>query len=58
MFIDLLRTRRSIRQYQEKPVEKEKVDLLVESMLRAPSSRSLNPWEFVVVSDPHIIGDL
>ncbi len=58
MFIDLLRTRRSIRQYQEKPVEKEKVDLLVESMLRSPSSRSLNPWEFVVVSDPHLIGDL
>lgn len=58
MFIDLLRTRRSIRQYQEKPVEKEKVDLLVESMLRSPSSRSLNPWEFVVVSDPHIISDL
>ncbi len=49
MFIDLLRKRRSIRQYQEKAVEQEKVDLLIEAMLRAPSSRSLNPWEFVVV---------
>ncbi len=58
MFIDLLRTRRSIRQFQEKPVEKEKIDLLVESMLRSPSSRSLNPWEFVVVRDPQILGDL
>lgn len=58
MFIDLLRTRRSVRQFQPKPVEKEKIDLLVESMLRSPSSRGLNPWEFVVVSDPQILSDL
>lgn len=58
MFIDLLRKRRSIRQFQQKPVEREKIDLLVEAILRAPSSRSLNPWEFVVVTDPRIIGDL
>ncbi len=51
MFIDLLRKRRSCRQFQDKPVEQEKIDLLVEAMLRAPSSRSLNPWEFVVVQD-------
>lgn len=55
MFIELLRSRRSIRQFQEKPVEKEKVDLLVEAILRSPSSRSLNPWEFVVVSDPETV---
>ena len=30
MFIDLVRIRRSIRKYQRKPVEKEKIDLLVE----------------------------
>lgn len=50
MFIDLLKKRRSIRQFQERPVEQEKLDLLIEAMLRAPSSRSLNPWEFVVVT--------
>ncbi|MDK9705969.1 MAG: nitroreductase family protein [Desulforhopalus sp.] len=58
MFIDLLRKRRSIRQFLQRPVEKEKVDLLVEAMLRSPSSRSLNPWRFVVVSDPQVIQDL
>ncbi len=55
MFIDLLRTRRSVRQYEDKPVEEEKVDLLIEAMLRSPSSRSLNPWEFVVVRDPQTL---
>ena len=58
MFIDLLRARRSIRQYQERPVEQEKVDLLVEAALRSPSSRGFNPWEFIVVNDPETIDRL
>jgi len=58
MFIDLLRSRRSIRKYQPKPIEKEKIDLLIEAALRAPSSRGFNPWEFVVVDDSDIIGAL
>ena len=51
MFMSLLRKRRSIRRFQAAAVEKEKVDLLVEAGLRAPSSRGLNPWHFVVVTD-------
>ena len=51
MFIDLLRKRRSIRQFQEKVVEQEKINALTEAALRAPSSRSLNPWEFIVVQN-------
>ena len=51
MFLELLRKRRSIRKFVDTPVEREKIDKLVESVLRAPSSRSLNPWEFVVVEN-------
>ncbi len=51
MLLDLLKKRRSIRQFESKSIEQEKIDYLMESMLRAPSSRSLNPWEFVVVQD-------
>lgn len=58
MFIDLLRKRRSIRRFQEKAVEEEKLELLIEAMLRSPSSRSLNPWEFVVVTEKETIGAL
>jgi len=58
MFIDLVRGRRSVRKYLEKPVEREKVDLLVEAALRSPSSRGLNPWEFVVVTDRELLGRL
>ena len=58
MFLDLLKKRRSIRQFEDKPVEQEKIDALVEAMLRSPSSRGLNPWEFVVVTDPQVIEKL
>ncbi len=58
MLIDLLRQRRSIRKYQQRPVEKEKADGLVEAVLRAPSSRGFNPWHFVVVTDPAMLGRL
>ena len=58
MFIDLLSSRRSIRKYEDRPVEKEKIDLLVEAALRAPSSRSLNPWEFIVVTDKKMLAGL
>jgi nitroreductase len=55
MFIDLLRKRRSIRQFNPKAVELEKIEQLVEAMLRSPSSRSLNPWGFIVVEDNQTI---
>jgi nitroreductase len=55
MLIDLLRKRRSVRRFEERPVEEDTIDLLIESVLRAPSSRSLNPWEFVVVRDREML---
>ena len=58
MFIDILRKRRSCRQFQDKKVEQDKINLLIEAMLRAPSSRSLNPWEFVVVQDKESLQQL
>ena len=58
MFIDLLRSRRSVRKFEAKAVEREKVDLLIEAALRSPSSRGFNPWEFVVVNDPETIAAL
>ena len=58
MFIELLRARRSVRKYKDQPVDAEKVDLLMEAVLRSPSSRGFNPWEFVVVDDPATISRL
>jgi nitroreductase len=51
MFLPLIQKRRSIRKFQEKPVENEKIEMLIEAALRAPSSMGRNPWEFVFVTD-------
>lgn len=58
MFLDLVRKRRSIRRYTERPVEPEKLDILIEAALRSPSSIGRNPWEFIVVKDPALLEQL
>jgi nitroreductase len=58
MLLSLLRKRRSIRKYQPRPIEKEKIETLMEVLLRSPSSRSLNPWQFIFVSDPALLAKL
>ena len=58
MLLDLLRNRRSIRKFTDQEIEAEKLDLLIEAVLRSPSSRSLNPWEFIVVTDRDAIAQL
>lgn len=50
--ISLLRKRRSIRKFTREKIAPELVETLVEAALRSPSSRSINPWEFVIVDDP------
>ena len=55
MLLSLIQERRSIRKFQNRPVEPEKAGQLIEAALRSPSSRSLNPWEFIVVNDPAIL---
>lgn len=55
MFLDLIRTRRSIRRFTPQPVEQEKIDALIEAALRSPSSRGINPWRFIVVQDKSML---
>ncbi|HOK03653.1 MAG TPA: nitroreductase family protein [Victivallales bacterium] len=54
-FFELIRNRRSVRRFKNKKIEEEKIRLLEESALRAPSSRGLNPWKFLFVKDKELI---
>lgn len=49
--IALLRKRRSIRKFTPEKVAPELVEALVEAALRSPSSRGINPWEFILVDE-------
>ena len=55
---ELLQQRRSIRKFQARPVEPEKVERLSEALLRAPTSRNLQPCQFLIVDDPQLIQGL
>ena len=56
--IELLRQRRSIREFTSEQIAPESVELLIEAALRAPSSRGINPWEIILVDDAAIIDQL
>jgi nitroreductase len=56
--IELLRKRRSIRKYRVTPVDLASLDILIEALLRSPSSRNNKPWRFVVVDDRELLGKL
>ncbi|MBN2899638.1 MAG: nitroreductase family protein [Clostridia bacterium] len=42
-------SRRSVRKYQVKPIEKEKLDQILESARLAPSGSNTQPWHFIIV---------
>lgn len=56
--LELLRKRRSVRRFTDQPVEEDKVEILIEAVLRSPSSKGRNPWEFIVVTDPQQLAEL
>ena len=56
--IELLRNRRSIRKYMEKSIDPAKIELLKEAVLRSPTSRNFEPWEFIFVDDREILKQL
>ena len=49
--LELIKSRRAIREYQNKPVPKELLNQIVEAGIWAPSSMNRQPWKLVVVTD-------
>lgn len=51
MFIDLVKQRYSVRSYEERQIEKEKMEYIMECVRLAPSAVNFQPWHFYVVTD-------
>jgi len=49
--LEILRSRRSIRKFQDRPVEEEIVEKILEAGRWAPSGMNNQPWRFAVVTD-------
>ena len=44
-------TRRSIRRFEQKPVESEKIERILKAGMQSPSAHNLQPWEFLVITE-------
>ena len=53
-FYDWMNSRRTVRDFSDKPVAKEVIDHLIMAANTAPSGAHKQPWTFCVVSDPEI----
>ncbi len=49
--IKLIFERRSIRKFQDKKIEEEKIELMLKAAMAAPTAMNYQPWEFVVIND-------
>jgi nitroreductase len=50
--IEALKTRRCVRAFSREPVSKGILEDLIDCGRLAPTARNVQPWEFVVVTDP------
>jgi nitroreductase len=50
-FIRLIKDRRSVREYTNKPIERKILEEIIDCGRLAPSARNIQPWKFVVVME-------
>lgn len=58
IFQELIGKRQSVRKYQDKPVEREKIEKIIEAVHLAPSACNSQPWKIIIVDDPVLKNDV
>lgn len=53
--MDVIKSRRSVRSYLNKPVPREKLVDLIEAARWAPTAGNIQPWYFGVIDDPEVV---
>ena len=48
----------SVRKYEQRAVDPEKIEMMLKAAMAAPSACNQQPWEFYVVTDKELIGQL
>ena len=51
---EAMKKRKSVRSYLDRPVEKEKIDKILEAAQIAPSAKNLQEWRILVVTDKDV----
>lgn len=56
--LDNIATRTSVRDYEARPVEKEKIEKMLRAAMAAPTAMNKQPWHFVVVDQRNVLDAL
>jgi nitroreductase len=56
--VEAIRKRRSIRSFQDKPVEADKLEAILKAAQFSPSANHRNPWQFWVVKSEEVLAKL
>lgn len=57
-FLDLVKKRYSVRSYESRGIEADKLDYIMECVRLAPSAVNYQPWHFSIVTDPEKLAAL
>ena len=55
---DAITARRNVREFADRPISDVNLDRILEAGRRAPSARNWQPWDFVLVTDRAVLGEL
>ena len=53
-----LLTRRSVRRYQDKKIDKETIEEIIKAAQFSPTAHNRQPWEFLVIDDKEFLAEL
>jgi nitroreductase len=56
--LEAIRTRRSVRRYDARPVPEELIEKVLAAAMSAPSARNAQPWHFVVIDDRAMLAEV
>jgi nitroreductase len=56
--MEAIRTRRSVRKYDPRPVEEEKLSLVLDAARLSPSAANQQQWRFILIRDRDIVAKL
>lgn len=56
--IEAINTRRSVRKYDDRPVEREKIEAALQAALMAPSGQNRQPARFWIIQDGDVLAEL
>jgi nitroreductase len=53
--LQIIKIRRSVREYKDKPIPKDIIEKVIDAARFAPTARDVQPWEFVVITGPTVL---